>query len=327
MHRIDFKTNELIAALPVGGAPGEKALKDWFRLFPESLWRVAGSMFPGTPFFVQRLLAADEAVCAHLCNPDLLSEQASRDLAKSLIRVDRRLDIRLAQAAVEWAAGGGRRPLRRCLAILEALSCGSRVNSALVQLLKCDHEEVRSKVVELLVLSSTNEINIREWLRDPDPRVRANVIQSLALIGDNAPWIRGLLLEHLGDRHGRPAANAAIGLYRMGLADPGVVRLTEMARSADASMRCSAAWAMGQIPDERLAEAVHQLRSDPDARVRWLALRSLSGFNRAGVKLVQAPAQISAPEPAEESPAPQLEPAVKPSAVPYLNTRTFGRLI
>lgn len=330
MQGIDLKTRELIGALPIRDAAGEQALHDWSRLFPESLWRVAGSMVPKIPLLVQRLLAADATCCVHLCNPDLLSERTARDLAKSLIRIDPRLDIKLAQAAVDWAAGSDRGILRRCLAILEVLSSGSRVNGALVQLLKCRHECVRSKVVDLLVRWATNEANVREWLRDPDPRVRANVIESLAEIGHGAPWIRQLLLENLRDLNGRAAANAAIGLYRLGAADPALARLSEMAGSEDASLRCSSAWAMGQIPDPRLVEILNQLRSDQDARVRWLALRSLSGLNRAGVKLpqVSVPTEplVSVPVEQAPDPVPVQVPPVQPAG-PVLNTHTFGRLL
>jgi hypothetical protein len=213
MDRIDAKTRELVGALSFDAAGAEQALGDWFGMFPESLYRVAEGAGRKAGFFVCRLLASDAECCRHLCNPDLLNEQTSIELARSLIAVEPRLDIKLAQAAIEWSAtaAADRKILRRCLAILEALESGSRITSALVQLLNCGNASVRSKVIELLVRWSTNEANVREWLRDPDPRVRANVLESLAEIGQGAKWIRGILFDNLNDPNGRAAANAAVG--------------------------------------------------------------------------------------------------------------------
>src|SRR5580704_13460312 len=105
MDRIDAKTRELVGALSFDAAGAEQALGDWFRMFPESLYRVAGGSGRRAGIFVQRLLVSDAECCRHICNPRLLSEPVSIDLARSLIAVEPRLDIRLAQAAVEWSSG------------------------------------------------------------------------------------------------------------------------------------------------------------------------------------------------------------------------------
>lgn len=335
MDNIDAKTRELMGALSFGSPAAEQALSDWFHLFPESLYRVAAGSGSKAGFAVHRLLASHAEVCRHLCDPELLAEPAAKELARSLISVEQRLDIKLAQSAVEWCAlpTADRKVLHRCLAILEALGSGSRITSALVQLLNCG--TVRSKVVDLLVRWSTNEASVREWLRDPDPRVRANVLESLAEIGQGAKWVRDILLEKLNDSNGRAAANAAVGLYRMGANDAAVNKLSEMALSSDPALRCSAVWAMGQVPDSRLLEILNQLRTDPDARVRWLVLKSLSSFNRAGVKPqpVAPPSEPSKPLPVEVlpvedlPPAPPLAPRTEEPSSAVFTTRTFGRLL
>jgi hypothetical protein len=145
MDRIDAKTRELVGALSFDAAVAEQVLADWFRIFPESLYRVAGGTGRKAGFSVHRLLASDAECCRHLCNPDLLNEQTSIELARSLISVEPRLDIRLAQAAIEWSAtaAADRRILRRCLAILEALEAGSRItspsfNCSSVEMRPCD---------------------------------------------------------------------------------------------------------------------------------------------------------------------------------------------
>ncbi len=216
---IDAKTRDLMGALSFDSPAAEKALDHWFRTFPESLYRIAGKgLTRKSEVFVRRLLAADPDCCVNLCNCSLLDAQSATKLARSLQIINPSLDIKLARAAVEWAEIEGRdqTSLRRCLEILEAMASGSRINSALMQLLNTRNGAVRSKVADLLVRSSTNEASIRKWLRDPDPRFRANVLESLAEVGRDVEWIRRILLENLNDPDGRAAANVAVGLYRLG---------------------------------------------------------------------------------------------------------------
>jgi len=141
-------------------------------------------------------------------------------------------------------------------------------------------------VVDLLVRSSTirSHRTIREWLGNPDPRVRANVLEALAEFGQELEWIPQVLLDSLNDPHGRAAANAAVGLYRLGIEETALDKLSQMATSEDPSIRCSAAWAIGQVPNVKLLEILNHLRTDSNERVRWHALKSLCSFNRAGVK-------------------------------------------
>jgi hypothetical protein len=239
-------------------------------------------------------MAEDKRCCDYLCDPALLSAGAAIRLTRSLLLVEPRLDLRLAHAAVQWAdIEEEQNALRRSLEILEAVTSGSRIGGALVQLLSCRNLAVRSKVAELLVRSATirSHRTIREWLRNPDARVRANVLEALADVGQERTWIPQILLDSLNDPDGRAAANAAIGLYRLGLEDTAIAGLTEMAASKDPSIRRSAAWAMGQVPNGQLFEVLNRLRSDSNERVRRHALKSLCTLGRSGVK----PNQILAP--------------------------------
>jgi hypothetical protein len=329
-ENIDQKTSELVNALKFDDPAAEAAVTDWFRMFPESLYRVAaaGLTAKAGPF-VHRLIAEDADCCTHLCDPALLDGPTAARLARSLQFANPRLDIRLTHAAIEWAAiGGYEKHMRQCLGILEEMGSGSRINSALVQLLKCSNPAVRSKVVDILIRSSANAANIREWLRDPDPRIRANVLESLSEVGREGKWIQQILLDNLNDPHGRAAANAAIGLHRLGVEAPAVAKLCEMATNGDPIIRCSAAWAMGQVPNVKLFECLNKLRTDANERVRWHALKSLGHFNRAGVK--PKPAEVSGKPDrvCENTPVPHAPPApqVRGRSVPGVNTRTFGQL-
>lgn len=328
-ENLDQKTRELVNTLAFDEPAAEAAVTDWFRMFPESLYRVAAAgLTAKAGRFVYRLIAEDADCCTHLCDPKLMDGPAATKLARSLQLADPRFDIRLTHAAIEWGAVGGyEKHMRQCLGILEEMGSGSRINSGLVQLLKCSNPSVRSKVVDILIRSSANAANIREWLRDPDPRIRANVLESLSEVGRDGKWIQQILLDNLNDPHGRAAANAAIGLHRLGVEDAAVARLFEMATSGDPVIRCSAAWAIGQVPNVKLFDCLNQLRTDANERVRWHALKSLGNFNRAGVKprpVEIRPVEIpnSPDRVREDAPVPYTPPVPKVG----LNTRTFGTL-
>jgi hypothetical protein len=233
---------------------------------------------------VHPLLAGDRTCCDYLCDPAALDIKAAVELARSLLFHDPRLDRRLVNAAIGWACSANHRPLRRGLDILEAMVPCPALEDALIRLLKCVDGAVRSRVIDILVRSSTEEARVRKWLRAPDPRVRANVLESLVETAGEAEWVRQLLLEYLYDPHWRTAANAALGLYSRGSAGPALARLTEMALSEDPNVRCSSAWAMGRVPNGSVLEILHRLHKDPDERVRWNALRSLARLNKAGVR-------------------------------------------
>jgi len=334
---LDAKTRELLCSFNSRNPVTENAVRDWYRMFPDSVFRNAAS---DIPYYARQcvypLMISDEACCLRLCNPALFDAAGAIRIAREILVIAPTLDLRLAKTAMEWARNGRHpKPLHRCLEILDATMSGGRINSAIVQLLHAGNGAVRSKVIDILVRSTTNEANIREWLRDPDPRIRANALEALGTISTHVKWCRPLLLEYLEDPDGRASANTAIALFRIGIKEPAIARLSEMALSREAALRVSAAWAMGQTPDERLFELLNQLRSDSDSRVKWHALRSLAGFKRAGIKAKPAtPAVLVQEPPAEPVVGPVSEPVLpEPKAHPLelpkrhlLRTSTFGDL-
>ena len=314
-ENVDIRTRDLVGALSFNGPIAEDALRDWFQLFPESLYRVAGTgLSHKAERFVHGMLAADRDCCRRLCDPTLLEVPAAVGLARALLSLDPRLDRRIAHAAIEWAAAANHKSLRRCLDIFDAITLRPEIEGSMVQLLKCVDGTARARVVNILVRLSTSQAVIRKWLRDPDPRVRANVLESLVAKGGEMEWIRAVLLEHLNDSHWRVAANAAVGLCACGVEEPALARLTEMALGDDANGRCSSAWAMGRIPNTKMLEILHQLRKDPDGRVRWNALRSLSRLKRTGKKGTQASSDQASLQEAGPRPLPPQDQVERPSA-------------
>ena len=324
---IDARTVELVEALSrdVNGVAGE--LRNRYRLFPDSFYRIAGGglSLSSTDSFVFQLMLTDTECCRYLCDTTLLDLRAAVDLARRLFTVAPDFDIRLARAAVQWVRGDNHRnALRRCLFILDSLVRGTRINFALVQLISSNDGAVRSKVFELLVRSSLNEQNIRIWLQDPAPRIRANLLECLAKTNPCPEWVRYVLIDHLGDPHGRIAANAAVGLFRLRNEAEATARLTEMALHEDSAIRCSAAWAMGELPKASVFDLLNKLRTDPHARVRWNALRSLSRVHKIAPKLAEAPAKPEEVAPEEVAPGEETHEQVT-HEIPAVHTHKSDR--
>ncbi len=306
---IDEKTAELIRMFSGTGDGLALPIRDWFELFPDSFYRIGHrELAPDRDPFVLQMMLNDAECCRRLCDANLLDTPAAIALARKLFAVGQHLDIRLAHTAIEWAGDNdNRKALRRCLLLLESLNPGPRINTFLLQLLTSQEGVIRCKALEMLIRSSMNEYaaelrlggaitpqlqrpsalteeNIRSWLQDPDPRVRANLIEFLAGMCADLEWVTDVLRDHLSDAHGRVAANSAVGLLRLGQESEATTRLKEMASHEDAGLRSSAAWAMGQLPNRNFAEVLHRLRGDTDPRVRWNALRSLKRMHSAAPK-------------------------------------------
>ena len=88
-------------------------------------------------------------------------------------------------------------------------------------------------------------------------------------------YAAALLRRATKDAHNRVAANAAVGLHRIG-DRAGAEALEAMAHHPDPIFRASAAWALGHLADRCFLPLAHRLRADADPKVRLLALRSLA---------------------------------------------------
>ena len=307
---IDAKTSELVRTFSANQDGLALPIRDWYQLFPQSFFRIAPKeLRPDRDVLILQLMLADPECCRYLCDASILDVPSAVELARNLFGVGQHLDIRLALAAIEWAERGtDRESLRRCLQLLDSLKPGDRINDFLVPLLTYRDAFVRSKAFDLLLQSSNsqserrptirdqrlpsqfqktwefNETHVREWLKDPDPRVRANLIEILGKMYRGVEWVRQALLDHLADPNARVAANSAVALFQMGNEDEATDRLGSMASSQDGDTRNSAAWAMGQIADTRFQETLNKMRTDSDSRVRWNALKSLNRVHKGATR-------------------------------------------
>lgn len=102
---------------------------------------------------------------------------------------------------------------------------------------------------------------------DPDPRVRANVIESLWGRSDDEALAR--FQAALQDSHPRPAANACVGLYLAGRAEA-VRELSLLAAHPEPRFRAAAAWAMGRTGHPRFLPLLAEMRAASPAPVSLL---------------------------------------------------------
>jgi HEAT repeats/HEAT repeat len=166
---------------------------------------------------------------------------------------------------------------KRVLAIVNELPACRHILLPLVNLLHSPDPKVRSKAASLYGRTSQNGDCVRKRLSDMDPRVRANAVESLW--GMDSSSARAVLREASRDQHHRVAANALVGLHRIGAYDV-TASLQKMADGAEPMGRAAAAFAMGQILNMDFKPVLESLLKDDSPKVRSQALRSLIRLKR-----------------------------------------------
>jgi HEAT repeats len=224
------------------------------------------------------VLTRDSGTVLKLCDP-AASLEGSICIAKALMKHEPRFDARFAKSLLhdDRMTEAAR---ERGLAVLEKLGSSGRLIPILIQFLRDPADRIRSKTALLFgQIVSTRGIADR-LIGDADARVRANFVEGLwncAASFDCRPLFR----RALDDPNHRVAANALIGLDRLGETRIVIAHVSKMARSPDARMRSVGAWVMGRTDDQRYGGLLRQMLRDQDARVRLRALRSLRRINLA----------------------------------------------
>ncbi|MCW5978825.1 MAG: HEAT repeat domain-containing protein [Bryobacteraceae bacterium] len=231
-----------------------------------------------------------------LFNPSAFSRLDAVRLVRELRRFDSRLDVHLVTAFIEDHRQDPSPPdaasVQRVLELVgEVTDNAGRVQHLLSSLQKVEHAWVRSKIVAILASRAGASRRNEELLRDPDPRIRANVIQGIWKTPDS-PEKRQLFVKALDDGHQRVVGNALVGLARM--RDPSALRgIYDLSRHSSPEFRATAAWAMGEICCASFRPVLVELMQDDNPRVRQNALRALSRLRRKE----EAEAATPAPQP------------------------------
>jgi hypothetical protein len=252
--------------------------------------------------YLFRLLLDQGLLYELLCDPSNFSLEQAVTIARSLQKLDPQADTTLARLLLKPSAGrgsaarteaqgvGGGFGEERILEIAASVSSGARLLPILVQLLKSSNQKVRSKATLLVGRMAADARAVEAMLADPDPRTRANAVESLwAVKSREAETIfRNAILA----TDGRTSANGLVGLYRSGRLES-IALILERANHPDPQLRAHAAWVMGNTGDPRFLPELKRLLQDGDSKVRRHVLTALGGIKRQTERLrAAAPLQI-----------------------------------
>jgi hypothetical protein len=278
---------------------------------------------PGAAYVMEQLWS-NPVIIGSLVEPAMLTLPAAIAFAKRWQPFDPLIDIKLLHKGFPSDDGGVHDidiiRAKRALAIVNELPANRHILLPLVNLLCSSDARVRSKAAAIYGRTCQNPEWVHKHLKEADPRVRANVIESLW--GVDSDPIRAVLKEASRDRNHRVAVNALIGLHLSGAADA-TASLQKMAAGSDPMARAAAAFAMGRILKDEFKPALETLLRDANPNVRGRALEALIRLRRHQQAAVSdacaeaPPADESAPEP-EETPLDAAEPppvAAEPPAV------------
>jgi hypothetical protein len=230
------------------------------------------------------VLVEDGRLLDAICDRDLLSVEEAAEVIQTATRCEPRLDVRLLETLLARPASAGNAAVeqatRELLAAYDLSGLGGRLMPLFVQLLRQQNPEIRSKIA-LIAGRGTNQIT---WaLTDPDPRVRANGLESLW--GVNTGAARAVFWKAAHDRNPRVAGNALLGLLLTG--DRGAeAEVRRLARHSSAHFRATMAWVMGQSKSGIFLEALNELLGDPAINVRRGAARALNVIKQASAAAV-----------------------------------------
>ncbi len=252
-----------------------------------------GEDSPGHKYLIT-LLVQNGLLVGDLPNPAYFSKEVSISLARKIAAIEPRLDTKLARMLPNRDGPGDSRTERECaeriLDLLEATSTGARIVPLITHLMQCSDERLRARAALMIGRRLQNARSTEVLLKEPDPRVRANAVESLW--GNDTPSARVLLWQALKDPNNRVAGNAMFGLY--GLQEAGIIPyILEMARETKAELRMTAAWTMGETADPRFLPALEKLSHDLYATVRNRATAAIALVRRAEEAAAAAAPQFS----------------------------------
>lgn len=269
----------------------------------------ANSNGPGADYLME-LLWGNPVLFASLIDPKLLPLGAAISFAKRWVAYDPMIDIKLLHMGFPTDGGAVCNVdivrARRVLALVNELPPSRHILFPLVSLLRSPDEQVRSKAATLYGRTSHNAEWVRGRLGEMDARVRANAVESLW--GEDSDAAQSVLKEASRDHHHRVAANAWIGLDKMGSREV-ISSLKRMAEADDPMARAAAAFAMGQTGHAEFKPVLEQMLKDSSPHARSQALRALVRIKKR---------QRSAAEAAKLELEASLEPesGVEPEAAP-----------
>ncbi len=168
------------------------------------------------------------------------------------------------------------------LGLLDALSGGLCLMPMLAPLRQSDDPRIRARMALLLGRITRAHDWFQALEQDRDPRVRANVVESLWSAGSESS--AGCFTRGLHDPHHRVVANSLVGLYLQGDTSS-ISGLVDLAEHPESIFRAASAWAMGRTGDTRFLPVLRQMRRGPDqdSIVVRNALHAIARINQATI--------------------------------------------
>ena len=236
---------------------------------------------PGYQYLLTFLIAAGCALRI-VSDSTFLSAEEARVVARRMSALDPLFAMKLARAlpqAAEDATEGRLDPMTaRLVDLIASLQDGQGILPAAAVLLRHSNRHIQSKAALIVGRLHRNHKWVDQKLSDPDPRVRANAVESLW--GASTEGARAVFLTAIASDDNRVAGNAVIGLYRMGDATS-IALATSMSASENARRRATGAWIMGRTGDARFVPVLRQMVADPDPDVRRNVFRAMCALNGA----------------------------------------------
>ncbi len=162
--------------------------------------------------------------------------------------------------------------------LLENVTVDSKGREALLAAMKDPSKLVRAAVIKTLGVIGDNSLikHLVEFFNDPDPRVRANTIEAVSSLGDRQAI--QVLLPFLQDPNNRIRANAIVGINRIGGFNLTPV-LQSMLKDTNINMIASAIWAIGQMKDPNHLNFLYPFLNNKNEMLRYNTIRSISEIN------------------------------------------------
>jgi hypothetical protein len=189
-----------------------------------------------------------------ISNAEILALPDAVRLARAAAKLDDRLDDKLLNRLTgpprQWPYDVPESETAHVLEVVGEISDCRRLVMPLMKFLKLPQKQLRSKAVKLIARASQNPGWAEILLTDDDPRVRANLIDGIAL--QDGPQIDILLRRASADSHHRVAVTALLGLCQRG-DQSSCERIRRLALEGDDAHRVAAEWALRQLANASAA--------------------------------------------------------------------------
>ena len=202
-------------------------------------------------------------------------DKLTPEVRKLAAKVIQKIDVNFSDQIIQELSSLDPSVRLQAARLLENVKIDSRGKTSLLAAMKDPSKLVRAAVVKTLGVLGDNTLikHLISFFNDPDPRVRANTIEAISSLGDRQAI--QILLPFLEDSNNRIRANALVGIKKIGQVNV-VPVLQKMLNETNANMQASALWAIGEIGDENYLNFIYPFLNHRDEMLRFNAIRSIS---------------------------------------------------